>query len=262
MLMNCWLCNNHIRAGGGGALFNYGGGQPTIIQCVFTGNSAAVGGAISNEEGSPTRVINCTLYNNWAVRGGAIYNHCVVSNCILWGNQSDEIDQEKFGPTITYSDIAGGWRGEGNIRVDPCFVKTGYWADPNNVDVPVSSSRPNAVWIEGDYHLKSQAGHWDAVSGNWRIDDVTSPCIDAGDPASPIGSEPFPNGGRINMGAYGGTSEASRSYFGGPVCETIIPGDINGDCQVDFADLAIMASHWSWNADALPAVPSPDSIQR
>jgi len=44
------------------------------------------------------------------------------------------------------------------------------------------------------------------------LDDVTSPCIDAGDPNSPVGDEPEPNGGRINMGAYGGTEEASKSH--------------------------------------------------
>jgi len=76
------------------------------------------------------------------------------------------------------------------------------------------------------------------------MDDVTSLCIDAGDPNSPIGHEPFPNGGRINMGAYGGTAEASKSYFGKPTCETIVAGDINGDCMVNFADFAIMVSHW------------------
>jgi hypothetical protein len=42
-------------------------------------------------------------------------------------------------------------------------------------------------------------------------DAVTSPCIDVGDPATPAGDEPQPNGGRINMGAYGGTAEASKS---------------------------------------------------
>jgi len=92
--------------------------------------------------------------------------------------------------------------------------------------------------------LKSQAGRWDANEGRWTKDDVTSPCIDAGDPKSPIGYEPFPNGGRVNMGAYGGTTEASKSYFGEPVCETIIAGDINGDCKVNFKDFAFMAFHW------------------
>jgi hypothetical protein len=135
---------------------------------------------------------------------------------------------------VSYSNILGGqtqvgvepncaltW-GLGNIDADPFF------ADVNDSDV----------------HLKSQAGRWDPVNENWVNDDVTSPCIDAGDPASPVGLEPFPNGGRVNMGAYGGTVEASRSYFAEPPCETIIAGDINGDCRIDWVDFAIMVLHW------------------
>jgi hypothetical protein len=76
------------------------------------------------------------------------------------------------------------------------------------------------------------------------LDDITSPGIDAGDPHNPIGLEPFPNGGRLNMGAYGGTVEASKSYFGKPLCETIVAGDVNGDCIVDFLDFHLMALHW------------------
>jgi len=46
---------------------------------------------------------------------------------------------------------------------------------------------------------------------------------------------------------YGSTSEASKSYFGEPICEVRhggIAGDINGDCSVDFNDFAFMADHW------------------
>jgi len=50
------------------------------------------------------------------------------------------------------------------------------------------------------------------------IDAVSSPAIDAGDPASNHSQEPQPNGGRINQGAYGNTVEASRSLgFGDPI---------------------------------------------
>ena len=45
-------------------------------------------------------------------------------------------------------------------------------------------------------------------------DDVNSPCIDSGDPNSPVAFEPFPNGRIINMGAYGGTLQASKSPTG------------------------------------------------
>ncbi|MHC4122189.1 MAG: M6 family metalloprotease domain-containing protein [Planctomycetota bacterium] len=45
----------------------------------------------------------------------------------------------------------------------------------------------------------------------WELDDVNSPCIDAGNPSSDYSDEPFHNGDRINMGAYGNTSQASKS---------------------------------------------------
>jgi len=40
-----------------------------------------------------------------------------------------------------------------------------------------------------------------------------SPCIDAGDPVSNFSNEPEPNGGQINIGAYGNTVEASTTLL-------------------------------------------------
>ena len=31
---------------------------------------------------------------------------------------------------------------------------------------------------------------------------------------------------------------------GEPVCQTVVAGDLNGDCRVDLKDLAILAMHW------------------
>jgi len=162
-----------------------------------------------------------------------------LHNCILWDEENQICNANVLAIGVEYSDIRGGWIGEGNVDADPLFASAGYW-DPNG-----SPDDPNdASWIDGDYHLKSQAGRWDPDSQGWVKDDVTSPCIDGGNQMSPIGYEPFPNGGRINMGAYGGTEEASKSYLGEPVCETIVAGDINGDCKVNLADFIIMALHW------------------
>ena len=177
-----------------------GGRAPAVNQCTFAGNTG---------------------------QGGALYvpsGNFTLDNCIIWGNQPDEIYLASGSVTATYCNVEGGWPGMGNIDADPCF------ADPN----------------KGDYHLKSQGGRWDAGIESWVFDDVTSPCIDAGDPSTPIGLEPFPNGGIINMGAYGGTAEASKSYFGEPVCEVVVAGDVNGDCTVNFLDFRIMALHWLW----------------
>jgi len=60
-----------------------------------------------------------------------------------------------------------------------------------------------------DAHLQSTAGAF--VSGRWTVSHGHSPAIDARDPKSSFDAEPEPDGGRINMGAFGGTREASKS---------------------------------------------------
>jgi len=248
-LINCTFHNNWASEGGGvyyyrgvltiaGCTFtsnsaeNYGGGlynydnMPdfTIVDCTFGGNSAEWGGGIFNHWSSQLRMSNCVFTGNIASNGSALScdpsftalpGRIELTNCILWNGENTLFDPNPDGSTIavTYSDVQGGWPGEGNINADPCFADLGYWADTGDPNIVVELNDPNAVWIEGDYHLKSQAGRWDPVSKSWIVDDVTSPCIDAGDPNMPVGDEPVPNGGRINMGAYGGTPEASKSYI-------------------------------------------------
>jgi len=218
VIRNNIISDNGWYAGGG--LFGCDG---TISNNLLVANGAVYGGALAVCKGS---IRNCTLVGNGAAYGsGLLWCNATISNCIIWQNGVGEKPQIESCSTPTYSCIEhwdGG--GIGNISLDPCF------ADPCN----------------GDYHLQSQAGRWDADEGRWMKDEVTSPCIDAGDPASPIGLEPFPNGGIINMGAYGGTVEASKSYFGEPVCGTIVAGDINGDCIVNLKDFAIFAENWLW----------------
>ncbi len=121
-----------------------------------------------------------------------------VTNSILYFNGQDGAQINGTDINVTFSDVQGGCQGDGNIDADPEFVQLGTWIDPS-------------VPLLGDYHLKSTAGHWDPVASAWLLDETSSPCIDTGDPIAPIGSEPSGNGGIINMGAYGGTLEASRT---------------------------------------------------
>ncbi|MHC4500099.1 MAG: hypothetical protein ACYS21_13405, partial [Planctomycetota bacterium] len=220
-LTDCTFTGNSAGESGGG-LQNYKG-SPTITGCTFSENSAQWGGGVRNYESNPTlanctfsgnsannsgggvqsqisnvTITNCTFSANSSYWGGGVYNGAAdsvttLTSCILWSNTGSNGAQIYSnwggGAVVTHSDVEGGWAGATNIDTDPLF------ADPGN----------------GDYHLKSQAGRWDPISQSWIIDGVTSPCIDAGDPASPVGLEPSPNGGRINMGTYGGTAEASKS---------------------------------------------------
>jgi hypothetical protein len=233
ILTSCTFKSNYSLAGGG--ILNELSSNPRLYNCIFSQNWAnSAGGGMANGSSSPT-MTNCTFSSNSASqRGGGVDNFSsnpVLTNCILWGDTPSEM----YGgmPEVTNSDVQGGWPGEGNIDTDPFF------ADVN----------------KGDYHLKSHAGRWDANSESWVQDEVTSPCIDAGDLMSPIGLEPFPNGGILNMGAYGGTPEASKSYFGEPVCETVIAGDINGDCRINFLDFRFIML--SWLEDNTPPPPPP-----
>ena len=123
----------------------------------------------------------------------------------LWDNDVNYLRDNTIDETLA---------GPGSISVDPYFAKPGYWADIVDPNVIVEPNNPNAVWVDGDYHLKSQAGRYHPSTQAWIEDDVTSFCIDAGDPNSSVAFESFPNGGLINMGAYGGTDEASKSPAG------------------------------------------------
>jgi hypothetical protein len=168
--------------------------QPSFQNCLVANNGGAGIAMSPKTEGrkvlhSSPNVVNCTIVDNGQE---AILNGCpIIVNSIFYYNvpNSNAAQISSDLALVTYSDIQGGWPGEGNIDTDPFF------ANPDN----------------GNYHLKSQVGRWDPVNQSWILDDVTSPCVDAGDPSTPLGSEPLDNGGIINMGAYGGTSEASMS---------------------------------------------------
>lgn len=260
-LDNCVFCDN--PGGQGGALFSFTT-DLYVKNCLFTNNSAqgiqdkeGYGGAIYSTPGAYNRatvkITNCTVVENTTsaeIAGGIFYAGGSISNCILWGNRSNGREDESaqlsmYRPSSVNYSCVQGWTGtlggNGNIETDPCF----------------------AGYNKRDYHLRSQAGRWDPNNHAWVLDDVTSPCIDAGDPMSPIGNEPFPNGGITNMGTYGGTGEASKSYFGEPICETIVAGDINGDCIINASDFALMAGHWLLDSTPRPpeqpASPTPPS---
>ena len=216
ILRDCIFSGN--VANRGGALF--GLYNSTVANCVFAGNLAVSGGAADSDCTGPG-FLNCTFVANGAADGNAIARGSCrglpeqpvkMTNCIVWDGGNEIGTARNTHPIrylktdITFSDVFGGWEGQGNINVDPCFADPGHW-DPNGT--PEDSG--DDAWVAGDYHLKSPAGRWNPVSEGWVPDEVASPCIDAGDPNTPIGDEPEPNGGRINLGAFGGTSEASKS---------------------------------------------------
>jgi internalin A len=193
------------------------GSSPTIANCLVVGNRATgPNGAAIYCTGSEAVFVNCTVSANVGGKeGGGLFmkdSNVIVTNSILWANTPREISVGDVSePSITYTNIAGDWPGLGNSDLDPLFARRGYWVDAQEPNIEVAPDTPNALWRDGDYHLQSEAGRWDPETETWVQDQATSPCIDAGDPAAPIGPEPTPNGAVINLGAYGGTPQASIS---------------------------------------------------
>ena len=70
-----------------------------------------------------------------------------------------------------------------------------------------------------DVHALSSTGYFTNDGVEHVSGETNSPAIDAGDPLDPVGSEPTPNGGIVNAGAYGGTAQASKSAAGEPAVD-------------------------------------------
>jgi len=193
------------------------GASPTLSHCVIVGNRCTdPDGAAMYFEQSRAVMTHCTIADNYGGKNGAglalVDSDVTVVNSIFWNNYPFEIrTRGTSNPSIRYCTVAGWWPDTGNIDSDPLLARPGYWADPADPSAGIGRQDPDAVWKNGDYHLKSEAGRWNPTAGSWVRDEVTSPAIDAGDPASPIEYEPAPNGGIVNLGAYGGTTEASLS---------------------------------------------------
>jgi parallel beta-helix repeat protein len=286
---SCIIKNNTAISEGGGIHTFYQNGLD-LRNSVISGNKAgADGGGIwmyGNNGRNNVQIKNCTITGNSALNeGGGLYisghEETVFENNILWNNQAFFGQDLYYSPggfpnaklLVQYSLLdplkaySGSWinYGDGHINADPNFADPGHWDDNGT---PADQS--DDIWIHGDYHLKSQAGRWDPNSMQWVTDAVTSPCVDTGNPADDWRVEFWPHGGRINMGAYGNTPEASMSLnavgniadldhnnevnindfmlFSGDwlYAKYLLDTDLNRNGVVDIADFADFANEWLW----------------
>jgi hypothetical protein len=234
-LERCRIIANASTSGGGGMYAQNVTVVPagTIRNCAFIANRCEGGAGGKNDGGGinlrqcPYRIENCTLFGNVTSRrgggikiyvGNGLENH-VIKNCILWNNQLTTPPTGDF----------GGWEIalQNDIAINPITLDMSYtdWSPDTSGDrlYNYMEQAPTVINFTAlmeadptfgnaaayDVHLKSFGGRW--LNGGWTYDLTNSPCIDAGDPTSSFALEPEPNGGRINMGAYGNTEEASRS---------------------------------------------------
>jgi len=144
--------------------------SPLIERNIIVNNEANFAGAFSLKNTSSPDIINNTIANNlsnWAAFYMFSDSNPNIENCIIISTEEVFINFS-CAPIVNYTNLSGGYTGTGNIDVDPLFVN------------PTAGDGPT----------------YDGLAADWSLQE-NSPCIDAGNPASP----PDPDGTIADMGA-------------------------------------------------------------
>ncbi len=131
-------------AGGGDYFGGSGGGlsitSGSVVDSLFVGNrvmeadkTPGFGGGLAASDGVVIR--GCTFVANTVEGqgGGIYYEGASIANCIVWGNSEDQIAGSG---TVSWSNVQGGYSGEGNIDLNPRFI------DPANGDYRLGDGSP------------------------------------------------------------------------------------------------------------------------
>ena len=176
-ISNCTITNNRAASpekdkGRGGGIYCRNS-SPTITNSTISYNTAVsyyrpiyispggdvygYGGGIFCDVQSAVTISNCTIIgNNARADGGAIAiwsGSATVTNSVIWNNSISQI----AGPvTAAYSNIEGGWLGEGNINIDPLLTWDGHLqaASPCiNAGDPCYVPAPDETDIDGESRI-------------------------------------------------------------------------------------------------------------
>jgi hypothetical protein len=236
--------------GWGGAVIIYkAGAAPATADLaynVFTDNLASVGGAVFIDDGASATMSHDLLYRNRSfgengvARGAALYvdgagdpgegsrlvaDHLTIANNnygadgAVLAAQGGGVYLESYS-SATFTNSIFWNNGNEPLFGDPtCSISVSYsisqraCSGTRSCAIGAGVFEPTSVEFvdeaANDYHEKSTAGHFSR--GTWVADAVSSPALDGADPAASATHEPAPNGARANLGAFGQTTEASKS---------------------------------------------------
>lgn len=205
-IINCTFLRNAATFNGGA--LDAPTGTVSIVNSLFSGNSASTGGAVYSSGGSGgTRISGCTFVGNSGMggTGRAVYSTSgtTFENSIVWATAGAPGIPAVYlaGSTATYCNIEGGISpGFAILNVDPMFV--------------------NAA--AGDFRLASG-----------------SPCLDAGNSTAAIISQgAFDLDGRARLIDDAGAPNTGISYFTGAAvdmgCYERQPAPPIPTCPADF----------------------------
>jgi outer membrane protein assembly factor BamB/chitodextrinase len=141
--------------------------------------------------GGSAAVANATIVGNGT--GVHATGTTAVKNSLLTGNQVGQMADHAGALTSSYNDLFANAAARQNVTAGPGDLATAVaFADLTARDLRLTSAQPST---------------------------------DQGDPADDFAAEPMPNGGRINLGAFGGTADAETSppAAGAPAAAPVDP---------------------------------------
>jgi hypothetical protein len=199
------------------------------------------GYGINCQDSAATLIENCTvgLNTNAQVYIAGANTAVAMTNTIVFASGSSKVGVHWGSGTYAgdYNDLyatAGAYIGYcSGYKLTLAAWRLAAAQDANSISADPLLVAP----ASGDFHLQSKAGSYHG--GAWTADPATSPAIDTGLPSSGYSLEPFPNGGCVDLGAYGNTAQASKS------------ADSDGDGLSDPFELL--------RAGTNPAIPDSDS---
>jgi len=138
LVADSYLADNAADASGGAIsvaeVYGYWWGGLVLDASMLVGNRAGgSGGAVCGASGVTLDIDHCTMTGNEAgSEGGAVYcgQSLAIKSSIVRYNGTDAIaGYQPYGEVlVSYSNIQGGWLGEGNIDLYPLFCDAGCGA--------------------------------------------------------------------------------------------------------------------------------------
>ncbi|MBN2212112.1 MAG: hypothetical protein JW709_12010 [Sedimentisphaerales bacterium] len=246
----------------GGGMYNYNS-SPTVIDCIFSGNSATYhGGGAYDYQGSPT-YLRCTFDDNFAGdAGGGLCTYTsnpVVTQCIFRNNTATIRGGGMFidvtGGTVTNCTIYGNSANNGGGMYDnncsSVVTNSIFWGDTatNGPEFYGGGSIVTYSCVQGGYggtgNIVTDPNYVDAAGGNLRLT-RGSGCIDAGKNAAvPVSVTTDLNGWErfIDDLCTGDTGGGTAPIVDMGAYE-FLPADMDGSGGVDLADFSMVAAHW------------------
>jgi len=154
LITYCVIAGNHADGSGGGLFCRES--NPILRNCMILANEAEScchdGGGLYCLNASPT-IVNCVIAWNVANRGdGILGGDGTITNSIIWYNGTDQISSSGF--AVSYSNIQGGWPGEGNIDADPLLTAHGHLQAGSPC---INAGDPNHTLLPGETDIDGEA---------------------------------------------------------------------------------------------------------